>query len=396
MIHARPDYQNIQDNDTPIERDPIPDNEPVFLLRAQDRHAAATVRYWASLVGGADGMRNAVTKSAMEHADLMDAWPKKKQPGAPVSEGLLDEELLDYAKIIKNTLCTQEGVKFMGKEAPEGLYTFEIVSVPVPFVDHYAEALVEVLDMVLAYINEVKDRGAVEVTAYLWDGWPFNPMHGHRQINVHLGILGRTEAGDYLTVGRNGGDIEPFHLDARRYEVTIREVNPPPGSPAMEPATLRYDEMEIHQERGIQRTYKAGSFAPSDLSGNGEERCQIRLWTGCRSFESFEGEKAVLQLPEPLLATDVRLLPEALAHGEVYRRALRENEPRNLKTVLDEILKLVPELEPLFAWLKNHIAYQPPEVMASCWSLAAAILDTRLPTSDPRHGEVLRVFQGHE
>jgi hypothetical protein len=44
MIHARADYNRIQD---PANK--IPQDEPVFLLRGQDKVAAATVRVWAVL-----------------------------------------------------------------------------------------------------------------------------------------------------------------------------------------------------------------------------------------------------------------------------------------------------------------------------------------------------------
>lgn len=42
MIHARTDYDRIQNPENKIERD-----EPVFLLRAKDKFAPSTVRFWA-------------------------------------------------------------------------------------------------------------------------------------------------------------------------------------------------------------------------------------------------------------------------------------------------------------------------------------------------------------
>jgi len=45
MIHAREDYNRIQD---PAGK--IADDEPVFLLRAKDSFAPAVVRMWAELV----------------------------------------------------------------------------------------------------------------------------------------------------------------------------------------------------------------------------------------------------------------------------------------------------------------------------------------------------------
>lgn len=70
MLHARDDYNRIQD---PAKL--IPDDEPVFLLRAQDKTASAVVRFWASLnVHG----NTAAVSLALQHADRMDAWPTKK------------------------------------------------------------------------------------------------------------------------------------------------------------------------------------------------------------------------------------------------------------------------------------------------------------------------------
>ena len=90
MLHARPDYQNIQDINPPVGRSPVAVDEPVFLLRAQDQFAAAVVRYWAMMVAGADGMRNPIACMAMQHADTMDAWGTKKIPDLPETPGTPD------------------------------------------------------------------------------------------------------------------------------------------------------------------------------------------------------------------------------------------------------------------------------------------------------------------
>jgi hypothetical protein len=49
--------------------------EPVFLLRAQDRWAAETVRYWASLALDPD-----LKELAFQIAAAMEAWPRVKEP----------------------------------------------------------------------------------------------------------------------------------------------------------------------------------------------------------------------------------------------------------------------------------------------------------------------------
>lgn len=83
MIHARDDYNRIQD---PAGK--IPADEPVFLLRAQDKHAPEVVAFWASLVlreGNAPEMGN----MAMHHARRMRDWQAehgRKSPDLPVQE----------------------------------------------------------------------------------------------------------------------------------------------------------------------------------------------------------------------------------------------------------------------------------------------------------------------
>jgi hypothetical protein len=74
MIHARADYARIQD---PAGK--IPDDEPVFLLRGQDQHAAAAVRFYAELVEKAGGDAEVVRLSRMQ-ADRMDALTRRKAP----------------------------------------------------------------------------------------------------------------------------------------------------------------------------------------------------------------------------------------------------------------------------------------------------------------------------
>lgn len=49
--------------------------EPTFLLRAQDTHAAETVRYWASLVSDPE-----MRRQAEAIAEAMEAWPHRKEP----------------------------------------------------------------------------------------------------------------------------------------------------------------------------------------------------------------------------------------------------------------------------------------------------------------------------
>lgn len=72
MLHARKDYNRIQDPENKI-----PEDEPVFLLRAQDQVAADVVRIWAVLHRSKGG-DEAIATMAENWALLMDEWPKHK------------------------------------------------------------------------------------------------------------------------------------------------------------------------------------------------------------------------------------------------------------------------------------------------------------------------------
>lgn len=77
MLHAREDYNRIQDPE-----DLIPEDEPVFLLRAQDDIAARVVRYWADQAEEA-GANPDIVARARAHAEKMEAWQTKKVPDMP-------------------------------------------------------------------------------------------------------------------------------------------------------------------------------------------------------------------------------------------------------------------------------------------------------------------------
>jgi len=75
MKHARDDYNRIQDP-----AGLIPADEPVFLLRGQDKFAAETLRYYAYLVRHSRAPDMGVVLATEKQADLMDAWPVHKEP----------------------------------------------------------------------------------------------------------------------------------------------------------------------------------------------------------------------------------------------------------------------------------------------------------------------------
>jgi len=77
MIHARKDYDRIQDPEGKI-----PDDMPVFLLLGKDKHAAKAVRFYADEVEKDNGDPE-IVRLSRQHADLMDALPEHKSPDIP-------------------------------------------------------------------------------------------------------------------------------------------------------------------------------------------------------------------------------------------------------------------------------------------------------------------------
>mgnify|MGYP001583782085 CR=1 FL=1 len=73
MKHARPDYNRIQDPSGKI-----PADEPVFVIRAQDMSAPATLRFWAEehhRNGGDTAMSDLVEAFAVE----MESWQESRK-----------------------------------------------------------------------------------------------------------------------------------------------------------------------------------------------------------------------------------------------------------------------------------------------------------------------------
>lgn len=78
MIHARQDYNRIQDpalHDSSLLAEgtsPFAADEPVFILRAKDVTAPETLRYWASL----QPVQSLSAGLALEQADRMEGWQR--------------------------------------------------------------------------------------------------------------------------------------------------------------------------------------------------------------------------------------------------------------------------------------------------------------------------------
>jgi hypothetical protein len=77
MKHARPDYNRIQDP-----AGLIPDDEPVFLFRAQDKHFDRVLRFYRDIVIADQGDEKIIA-AVDRHLKLADAWPVRKAPDMP-------------------------------------------------------------------------------------------------------------------------------------------------------------------------------------------------------------------------------------------------------------------------------------------------------------------------
>lgn len=75
MLHARPDYQRFQD---PAGK--IPEDEPVLLLRGQDKYAARVAKFYGDLLKEDREVAPEMTQMIYDHAVRMANWPKHKTP----------------------------------------------------------------------------------------------------------------------------------------------------------------------------------------------------------------------------------------------------------------------------------------------------------------------------
>jgi hypothetical protein len=77
MKHAREDYNRIQDP-----AGLIPQDEPVFLIRGQDRCGPEALRNYARLAALA-GAETGVIRLTLDHARLMEQWQAEHRQKTP-------------------------------------------------------------------------------------------------------------------------------------------------------------------------------------------------------------------------------------------------------------------------------------------------------------------------
>jgi hypothetical protein len=81
MKHARSDYDRIQDP-----AGLIPENEPVLLFRAQDKHFIKVARFYQMLVEEDDDGDMRIVTAIDDHLVRARNWPVRKTPDMPRSE----------------------------------------------------------------------------------------------------------------------------------------------------------------------------------------------------------------------------------------------------------------------------------------------------------------------
>lgn len=74
MKHAREDYNRFQDPENKI-----PEDEPVMLFRAQDKHFISVLEYYRNLVVE-DDPGNPIVELVEAHIELARKWPVRKVP----------------------------------------------------------------------------------------------------------------------------------------------------------------------------------------------------------------------------------------------------------------------------------------------------------------------------
>ena len=83
MLHCRKDYNERVQDSAKI----IPEDEPVFLLRASDNTSSYLVRQWAVqylMDNGNSVDAKLVYEAVCRHADKMLTWEDSKKPTCPV------------------------------------------------------------------------------------------------------------------------------------------------------------------------------------------------------------------------------------------------------------------------------------------------------------------------
>lgn len=99
MRHARPDYDRIQDPENKI-----PEDEPVFLLRACDATAAQTLEYWIGLNMQRPDCDMKMIALAKEQLGRIRRWPVKETADCMTPEYSLDHIPMKYCAMLRELL----------------------------------------------------------------------------------------------------------------------------------------------------------------------------------------------------------------------------------------------------------------------------------------------------
>ena len=68
---------------------------------------------------------------------------------------------------------------------------------------------------------------------------------------------------------------------------------------------------------------------------------------------------------------------------------------RNLGLIIDQIVRVAPDLEPDFKSLRSSVSYSAPELLPARWRQAAHILNS-VALDHPKQEEIAQIFSGDD
>lgn len=67
---------------------------------------------------------------------------------------------------------------------------------------------------------------------------------------------------------------------------------------------------------------------------------------------------------------------------------------RDIVEVIDRVVEVVPELAGPLKPTRDSAPFTPPEWMADRWRAATEILAERVPSTHPKHKDVVKIWNG--
>lgn len=173
MKHARTDYAEIQD---PTGK--IPAEEPVFLLRAQDKVSVDTVLHWAKLAENAGAPKVMVIEARIQ-AGKMFVWQRYHKVKVPDIPCLVKFAVGQKVKVVKilDDITNKDLLGFTGTvrevdPLPNGEYNYDVDG-------HYLnEPMLELVSAAQVDVTEeMVERGVDTVLSLASHWYPGMPLH---------------------------------------------------------------------------------------------------------------------------------------------------------------------------------------------------------------------------